>query len=335
MGRPLFAAAIVAVASIGLVATSGALAQAQAKEFNATFAGILAPNHLLTRAYTLFAEKTAEKTQGAIRIRIAHSGQLGGIKETIDDLIAGNLEFAQINNAAVGALFPRAMLFDLPFVFRDNEHMKKVVRGPIGTQIYQDFADRSGMMILMAGLADGPRSVWNRLRPINRPEDLKGMKLRVMESTLMIDTFRTLGAVPQPLPFPEVYRAATQGVIDGAETPPAGLLAMKAPELAKYYSFTNHFSLPAAAGVNLKWFRALPPTHQKAILEAAGEARAWYDAEYTRDEERALAQAKKDGMLVNEVSDIAEFRARTKAVYDKYLDRVGGQAMIDRVQAVR
>jgi tripartite ATP-independent transporter DctP family solute receptor len=319
----------------GTIATGSIHAQAPAKEYKATFAGILAPNHLLTRAYSMFAEKVAEKTGGAVKIRVAHSGQLGGIKETADDVIAGNLEFAQLNNAALGPLYPPAMLFDLPFIFRDNEHMKKVVRGPIGTQIYDAFTDKTGMIIIMAGMADGPRSVWNRVRPISKPDDLKGMKLRVMESSLMIDTFRVLGAVPQPMPFPEVYMAAKQGVIDGAETPPAGLIAMKAPELAKYYSFTNHFSLPAMAGMNAKWFKSLPAPYQKAILDSAQEARAWYDQEYTKDEQAALAEAKKEGMLVNEVADIGEFRKRMQPVYEKYLVRVGGQGMIDKVQAVK
>ena len=312
-----------------------AYAPVWAQQHKATLSSILAPNHMITRAYQMFADKVAQKTNGAVAIKVAHSAQLGGIKETADDLIANNLEFAMINNAAVGALYPRAMLFDLPFVFRDNEHMKKVVRGPIGTQLYQEFADKTGMMVLMSGMADGPRSVWNRVRPILRPDDLKGMKLRVMESSLMIDTFRALGAVPQPMPFPDVYMAAKQGVIDGAETPPAGLLAMKAPELAKYYSFTNHFSLPVELGMNVRWFKSLPPAYQQAILSAADEARAWYDDEYTKDEQASLAAAKKDGMIINEVTDLNEFRTRVKPVYDKYLERVGGQAAVDRVQAVR
>lgn len=312
-----------------------AVSPSWAQQHKATLSSILAPNHMITRSYQMFADKVAQKTNGAVAIKVAPSAQLGGIKETADDLIAGNLEFAMINNAAIGALYPRAMLFDLPFVFRDNEHMKKVVRGQIGTQLYQEFADKTGMMVLMAGMADGPRSVWNRLRPITRPDDLKGMKLRVMESSLMIDTFRALGAVPQPMPFPDVYMAAKLGVIDGAETPPAGLLAMKAPELAKYYSFTNHFSLPVELGMNVRWFKSLSLAHQQAILAAADEARAWYDAEYTNDEQASLAAAKKDGMIINEVTDLNEFRTRVKPVYDKYLERVGGQAAVDRVQAVR
>jgi tripartite ATP-independent transporter DctP family solute receptor len=322
---------VVAAALLMLLASSPGRAQ----QHKATLSSILAPNHMITRAYQMFADKVAQKTNGAVAIKVAHSAQLGGIKETADDLIAGNLEFAMINNAAIGALYPRAMLFDLPFVFRDNEHMKKVVRGPIGTQLYQEFADKTGMMVLMAGMADGPRSVWNRVRPIQHPDDLKGMKLRVMESSLMIDTFRALGAVPQPMPFPDVYMAAKQGVIDGAETPPAGLLTMKAPELAKYYSFTNHFSLPVELGMNVRWFKSLSPAHQQAILAAADEARAWYDGEYTKDEQASLAAAKKAGMVINEVADLNEFRKRVKPVYDKYLERVGGQAALDKVQAVR
>jgi len=300
----------------------------RAQKTEATLAGILAPDHLITRSYQQFADRVRDKTKGALSIRVVPAGQMGGIKETVETTLAGNLEFTQVNNAALGNYYSRTMLFDLPFIFRDNDHMKKVVRGEIGTGIYAKFEEQTGMKILMAGMPDGPRSVWNSVRPVNRPQDMKGMKLRVMESPIMISTFESLGAIPTPMPFPEVYMAAKQRVIDGAETPPAGLLAMKAPEVAKYYSLTKHFALPAALGVNLKWFQKQPQQYQTAILEAANEARAWYDAAYDADEKVALETAIKQGMQVNDVANMADFRAAVKKVYDDYRDRVGGEAMI-------
>ena len=94
------------------------------------------------------------------------------------------------------------MLFDLPFLFRDNEHMKRVVRGPIGQQVYAELERKTGIKLLMTGLPDGPRSVWNSRRAVRTPDDMKGIKLRVMQGPLLVDTFRALGAIPTPMPFP-------------------------------------------------------------------------------------------------------------------------------------
>jgi TRAP-type C4-dicarboxylate transport system, periplasmic component len=166
---------------------------------------------------------------------------------------------------------------------------------------------------------------------VRTPADLKGMKLRVMEAPIMVDTFRALGAIPTPMPFPDVYMAAKQGVIDGAETPPSGLTETKAPEIAKYYSLTKHFAMPSAVAANAKWFNGLPESYRKAIVEASAEVSAWYDKIYDADNLTALEQVKKEGMVVNEVDDLQAYRDAVKPVYEKYADRVGGMQMIQAV----
>ena len=305
-------------------------AAAQAK-IEATLASPNAVTFLIVRAESMFAAKVAELTNGGLTIKVVTDGQLGGQKENIEAVLAGNLEFAQVNNAVLGTVYPNTQLFDLPFVFRDNTHMRHVVRGPIGQQIYTEYADKTGMALLMAGLADGPRSVWNRTRAVRSPTDLKGMKLRVMEAPIMVDTFRALGAIPTPMPFPDVYMAAKQGVIDGAETPPSGLIDVKAPEVAKYYSLTKHFAMPSAVGVNVKWLNSLPQSYRDAITAAAAAASAWYDGVYDADNIAAVATVTKEGMVVNEVDDMQAFRDAVRPVYEKYADKVGGMKMIQAV----
>jgi TRAP-type transport system periplasmic protein len=317
--------------SLGLafVLVAAGLTPAEAgQRVDATLATVNAPAFLIVRAESLFAQKVREKTNGGLTINIVASGALGGQKENFEAIMAGNLEMAQFNNAILSSLYPAATLFDLPFVFRDIEHLRRVVRGPIGQQVYGEFEKRTGIKILMAGLPDGPRSVWNRRRPIRTPEDLKGLKIRVMENALMIDTFRALGAIPTPMAYTELYMAAKQGVVDGAETPPYALTDQKAPEVAKYYSLTKHFTSPSGVGVNVKWFTALSPEYKKAILEAADEARAWYDQQFEAVNIAALAEVKQLGMEVNEVEDIEQFRKAVQPVYDKYADQVGGRKMI-------
>jgi len=157
------------------------------------------------------------------------------------------------------------------------------------------------------------------------------MKIRVMENPLMVDSFRALGAIPTPMAFPEIYMAAKQGVIDGGETPPFGVVELKAWEVAKYYSLTKHFAMPSGVGVSAKWFSGLPAEYQRAVMEAADEARAWYDAEFEAVNVEALKEMKKQGVEVNDVADLEQFRKAVKPVYDKYADRVGGWKMIQAV----
>ena len=321
---------LVACSLFALVLSCPSPAMAGAK-VQASLASPNAPEQIHVRAGYLFVKKVAEKTNGGLTIQILHSGQLGGMKENFEAIMAGNLEMAQVNNAFLANLYSNTMLFDLPFIFRDNDHMRRVVRGPIGQQVYADFEKKTGIRIIMLGLADGPRSVFNRKRPVRTPEDLKGIKLRVMQSPLMMDTFQALGAIPTPMPFPDLYMAAKQGVIDGAETPPFGVAELKAWEISKYYSLTKHFAMPSAFAMGVKWFEALPQDYQKAIMEAAEEARAWHDTQYDAENNEALVEMKKQGMEVNDVTDIQMFRNAVKPVYDKYASQVGGWKMIQAV----
>lgn len=319
-------------AVLALAASAPAFA---ADKMEAVLATVNAKTFLIPRLEQKFADLVAEKTDGGLVIEVITDGQLGGMKENIEAVMAGNLEMCQVNNAFLGSLYSGTMLFDLPFVFRDNDHMRKVVRGEIGEEVYGAFEDQTGLKLVLTGLADGPRSVWNRTRAVRTPADLEGLKLRVMESPLMVDTFTALGAIPTPMAYPEVYMAAKQGVIDGAETPPAGLIDMKAPEIAKYYSLTQHFAMPSAVAVNAEWFASLPQEYQDAMIEADAEASAWYDQVYDEDAIKALAVVKAEGMEVNEVDDPEAFREAVKPVYENYAERVGGIEMIDRVLAVQ
>jgi len=304
---------------------------AVAQKVDATLASVNSAAYINPRMQQLFIQKVAEKTNGQVVIKWVGSGQLGGLKENLEAVIAGNLELCGVNNANLGPLYSGTQLFDLPFIFRDYEHMKKVVRGPIGQQVYAELERRTGIKLIMTGLPDGARSIWNRTRPVRTPEDVRGLKLRVMEAPLMVDTFKTLGAIPTPMSSTEVYMAAKQGVIDGAEWGPLGMIEQKSYETAKYYTLTKHFNMPGSVGMSAKWFNSLSKDQQRAIMEAAEEARAWFDQEFGADEAKALAEVKQRGMEVIETPNMEPFRAAVKPVYDRYADKVGGWQLIQAV----
>jgi len=327
MKRCLFRSCGVLGVVVGLIGTGEAWA---GQKTEATDALVMFPGQIVYRAHELFAQKVAEKTKGGLTIKLVGSGQMGGIKENLEAIQAGNLEIAFMNNANLSTLHPNTMLFDLPFIFRDNDHMMRVVRGPIGKQVYAEYEKKTGVKLLMTGMMDGERSVWNAKRPVRTPEDVKGMKVRVMENPIMVDTFRALGALPTPMPSTEMYMAAKQGVIDGGELPPTSTLMQKLYEPAKYYSYTRHFNMPASAAVSAKWFFGLPAEYQKAVLEAAVEAVAWHDKMFAQDEQEAVEKLKSFGMQFN-TADQAAFQKMMKPVYDKYADKVGGWKMIQAV----
>jgi tripartite ATP-independent transporter DctP family solute receptor len=322
---------IAAAACLPVVLGFAEPAAAQNPQITATLASVNTPSYINPRMQMVFIEKVKEYTNGGLTIEWVGSGQLGGLKENLEAVMAGNLEMCGVANANLGPLSPGPMLFDLPFIFRDYDHMKKVVRGPIGEKIYKEFEEKTGIKLLMTGLPDGARSIWNKVRPVRTPEDVKGLKLRVMQSPLLIDAFSLLGAIPTPMSSTEVYMAVNQGVIDGAEWGPLGMIEQKSYEQAQYYTLTKHLNSPGSVAVSAEWFNSLPPDYQSAILKAAEESRQWFDAEFDKNEAAALAQLHEKGLDIIETPDLAPFIAAVRPVYDKYAEQVGGWEMIQQV----
>jgi len=319
-----------AAVGAALPLASSLRANAQAR-IEATLASVNGPDYINPRMQMLFIDKVKQRTNGGLTIKWVGNGQLGGLKENLEAILAGNLEMCGVANANLGPLSPGPMLFDLPFIFRDEAHMKAVTRGPIGQQIYKDFEAKTGIKLIMTGLPDGARSIWNRQRPVRTPADVKGLKLRVMQSPLLVDAFALLGAIPAPMSSTEVYMAAKQGVIDGAEWGPLGMIEQKSYETAKYYTLTKHLNSPGSVAVGAKWFAGLSKDYQDAIMAAAEEARDWFDKTFDADEAAALIDVRKRGMEIIETPDLAPFVAAVRPVYDKYAERVGGWKMIQAV----
>ena len=232
---------------------------------------------------------------------------------------------------ANSADFARPMLFDLPFIFRNYDHMKKVTRGPNGQKVYQEFTNKTGIMVIMTGVPDGARSVWNRVRPVRTPADMKGLKLGVMQTPLLVDAFALFGAIPAPMSSTEVYMAAKQGVIDGAKWGPMGMIEQKLYETAKYYTLTKHLDSPGLGGDEREVVPEPLQAPQRGDHVLAEEARAWFDSQFDKEEAAALEDVKRRGMEVIENPDIAPFVAAVRPVYDKYAERVGGWPMIQAV----
>ncbi|MEM9148576.1 MAG: TRAP transporter substrate-binding protein [Pseudomonadota bacterium] len=279
-----------------------------------------------------FKEALETATDGAVEVQIFPGEQLGSEEETAQMLKLGTIACSvQSAGGGLAPFVPEADLFNLPFLFSDTDHFYRVVDGEIGASVAGKVEEQLDVKFL-GWWFSGVRNAWNDTRPVVTPSDLEGLKIRVMGSPVLIDTFNTLGAQATPMSFGEVYTSLQQGVIDGAETDHVDLLVENFFEVTKYVSLTGHMYLAAGFVCSESVFSDLPESVQAAIVDAAATAAAAERAAMASATEEALAALMEKGIEFNEV-DLAAFREQAKSVYAANAERVGGMAMIDAVVA--
>ena len=262
-----------------------------------------------------FAELVGQKTNGRIKVEVGGSAQYGDDVESLTNMRLGSLAFAAGSQGTTSGVVPQFNVLGLPFLFRDLPHAYKVVDGPVGQQL-NEMAKQKGL-VLLALWDNGIRHTSNSKRPITKPEDLAGLKLRTPPDSMTIDIFTSLGANPTPLAFSELYIALQQGVVDGQENPLMNIYSSKLHEVQKYISLTGHKYETTPLLASKKVWDGLSKDDQKAILEAAAEA-GKLNRQMSMDSDNELRKKMTDaGIQFNEV-DKAPFVAKTKSVYDKW-----------------
>jgi tripartite ATP-independent transporter DctP family solute receptor len=286
--------------------------------------------HPFQTGFERFRDVLKEKTEGAVEVQIFPNEQLGS-EEEASQMVKLGLIAASASSTAGGlsTSVPEAELFNLPFIFRDLDHCYRVVDGPVGDWLIQKVEEKLNCIVLGYWFS-GIRNVWNSKRPVLNPDDLKGIKLRVMSSPVLVETFNTLGAQATPMAFGELYSALQTGVVDGAETDHFDLLYEQFHEVTKYVSYTNHMFLVIALIFSRKIYDKLPPSLQDAVLEAG---RASVSAEREAMDaltDSALVELKELGLEFYEV-DKDLFREKVERVYRRNAEKVGGMAIIEQV----
>ena len=262
-----------------------------------------------------FAELVGQKTNGRIKVEVGGSAQYGDDVESLTNMRLGSLAFAAGSQGTTSGVVPQFNVLGLPFLFRDLPHAYKVVDGPVGQQL-NEMAKQKGL-VLLALWDNGIRHTSNSKRPITKPEDLAGLKLRTPPDSMTIDIFTSLGANPTPLAFSELYIALQQGVVDGQENPLMNIYSSKLHEVQKYISLTGHKYETTPLLASKKVWDGLSKADQTAILEAAAEA-GKRNRQMSLDSDKELRKKLTDaGIQFNEV-DQAPFVAKTKSVYDKW-----------------
>ncbi len=273
-----------------------------------------------------FKELVEKRSHGKIKIQIYPNAQLGDERTLLEELQMGSVDFAIITSGPISNFAPKFAVVDMPFLFKDAKTAYRILDGPIGKDLLKELekAHLKGLAFAERGF----RNLTNNKRPIYKPSDVKGLKIRVMQNPVYVDTFRALGANAVPMAWGDCLTALQQGTIDGQENPINVIYAFKIYETQKYLAMTRHTYAPAVIMMGLKLWKQFSPADQKLLVQCAQEAAEYERAWDASQEAKQLEFIKKQGMVVT-YPDIKAFRAAVKPVYDKYRPKFGDY--LDRI----
>ncbi len=303
----------------------------QAQTLTAKFGHVAPPFHGQTKGADAFAAYVKEKTKGAIDIKTFPMSQLGGEVSLAEQVQAGTLEIASVTTAVLQTYAPQLAIMDLPFLFPDRKTAYAVIDDEEVQKKLWGYLPAKGL-IGVGWTENEFRDITNSKREIKKPEDLKGLKIRVMSSPVFLDTFKQLGASPTDLPFAEIYSALQNGTIDAQENPMLTSILIKATEVTKFATMTNHVLTECIIIVTPEFWKKLTPEQQKIFYEAGKECikvNREVDAELMKKlpgsglsvEEFCKQNNVKLTVLTPAEKEV--FKNATKPVWDKYRGIIG------------
>ncbi len=284
------------------------------------------------------AQCAADKSGGKMKIKLFWNGTLGNELATIQQVRTGSLEMVLASPAPITGIVPELGVLDLPFLFDNAIEARKVLDGKIGDWFGAKM-EPSGLVNL-AWMESGFRHTTNSKLPITKWEDFQGIKLRVMQSPIYIDTFKSMGANAVPMAFSEVYSALEMKAVDGQENPVNNIENMKFYEVQKYLSFTKHSYTPTLVMVSKKLWDTMSPVEQKTLKDCAIEGRDVQRKANADAETKSIEMMKTKGVVVNDVTpaELQRIRDKTKPVSDTYAAKLNPEAVnmvFNELKAIR
>ena len=278
-----------------------------------------------------FAELVKAKSKGSLDVQVFGNSKLGNERDLIEGVSLGTVEMALSSTGPLPSFSKKFMVFDLPFIVQDRAKFYPILDGKVG----QDMLDSLGSKGIkgLVFFENGFRHMTNSKRPINKPEDMAGLKMRLMENPVHMETFKVLGANPSPMPFGELFTAMQQKTMDGQENPLLIIKTSKFYEVQKYLALTGHFYSPAVLMISDKLFKTLSPEQQTALLDAAKEART-FERNFIIESEKKLVDELKAAKMEVTTPDKALFQKATESVYKKFEAEIG-KDLIDQVRGVK
>jgi len=309
--------------------STGMVLSVSAQEYTWSLASVLPETHPVHSALVFFAEQVALETNNRVKINVYPAGQLGQEKDYIEGIQLGTIDITKVSSAPLGQFSTSLQVVSLPFIWRNLDHQHAVLRGPVGEKLMKDLETNNfkGLAFYDAGF----RNVTTKVRPVKVPADLKGLKIRVMESAPLIDTINAFGATAVPMGQSEVYVALQQNVIDGWENNEPTVISFNMQEVCPYYSYTRHTSIPDILIMRKDLFDSVPVDIQEGILRAVDKSIPYQNQKWAEFVGQAVEQLKAKGMMFNEVDDITEFQKIVQPIYEKYGQSIG----LDLINSIR
>ena len=278
-------------------------------------AHVLDTSHPVHKAMVFMADKVAEKSGGKMRVDIYPGGQLGAERDLIELLQIGSLAMTKVSTAPLEAFVPEMKVFGIPYIFKDDEHHWKVLNGPIGKKLLL-----SGEPYFLRGMCyydAGSRSFYTKDKPIYKPSDLDGLKIRVMKSITAMSMIHALGGSATPIPWGELYTALQQGVVDGAENNAPSFYLSRHYEVCKYYTLDEHTAVPDILLMSTVVWKSLTPQEQKWLQDAVDESVPYQIKLWKESTEEALKAVQEAGVEIIH-PDKQPFREAVQPMHESY-----------------
>jgi len=292
------------------------------------------PGYPNSEALASFAKEVAEKTEGRVEPKVYNNGVLGDQPDAIEQVRSGALDFANFSMGPMGPIVPETDVLSLPFLFNSVDQMYRVMDGEIGQRFADALAKKD--LIALSWFGGGARSLYNTDRPIKTPDDVKGLKVRVMDNDLYVEMIDNLGGNATPMAYGDVYQSLKTGVIDGAENNYPSYESSGHYEVAKYYSLTEHLILPECLCVAKSSWEALSDDDKSIVRTAAEDAAKKQRELWEKGVEKSKQKVLDAGVKVNEVDDKEAFQERMQPIYAEFVKQNPQlESLVKDIQAVQ
>jgi tripartite ATP-independent transporter DctP family solute receptor len=297
--------------------------QAQIAERNFRISGAVPQDHPFASGAATLASCATEKTGGKMKMQSFWSAALGSDQQAVQAVRSGTLEMVITSTSPLVGLVPELGVFDLPFLFNNEAEADLVLDGPVGKNLSEKMLSTG--LVNLAYWENGFRNMTNSHSPITKWEDLSGLKIRVMQNNIFLDTFKSMGSNAVPLAYGELYTALETKAIDGQENPFANIETAKFYEAQKYLSITKHAYTVATILFSKRVWDRLSKDEQEVLMICADQAKVKERSVNRAESDQSLAKLKQHGMIVNEVSaaEIGRMRDKVKDVYTKHASTIG------------
>lgn len=287
-----------------------------------------APNHHYQAIATKFADRVKELTDGGVEITVFPADQLGRQLEMTEGIMLGTHDMGQTSDTILSNWIPEMGIGNLPFIFNDNQDYRKVFDGPVGEK-FAKLVEPHGAVVI-GWWENGMRHITNNKKAIKAPGDLQGMKIRVPEGEIFVETFKSMGANPTVVPFGELYTALQLNTVDGQENPPAHIITQKFYEVQNNVSRTGHIHMSSPIIMNKALFDGMPKKYQDAIMQAGREMGPIHTKMVEEEEAQQWKDIAGKGMVITDV-DKAPFREAVKPVIEQFKKKLN-TPLIEEVQ---